>query len=680
MRPRARSAVIAVALATAPASARADEPVADRAPPSEAAAARGAPLEAAPDPEPSPLEVRVEGDRAPPGAASLGRREIREMPGVLGDAYRAIETQPGVLPVASGIPYYFIRGAPPGNIAYAFDGVPVPLLFHAGAGPGVIPAGLVERVELSLGPLPASYGRVAGAVIDAESKRPSTVWRGEGSFRGVDLGGLVEGPIGEGSTLLVGGRYSVGTELLSALVPSVDLRYADYQGRYTLETGPRERLSVLAFGSIDYLATTETTGFSDVLLDSDFHRLDLRYDVERASGTKIRVGTTLGLDRSRGVGVDGIAAHKIATRAVLSEPLGGALLRVGVDLALDAYAVDPASEVDCPTTLCEGLLGASTEGQLSEAFRYLFPDRSDLALGGFVDATIALGERATITPGLRIDAHFSPVPRSEVPSELRTSGTALAVDPRLVGRFELAPWLRVSPGIGVASQPPGFAPIPGMQIGGLPGGLQRSIQTSFGAEATLGPFELRSTVFRQAIVNLTDPVGGDRGGGFGTSRFLGRSLGDAYGLELALRGALSREVFVLAAYTLSRTDRIKAGERLPSAYDRSHVAQLALLFDLGRQWKLGTRSLFYTGFPAEELNPYEPRSASPERVRPFYRLDLRLSKRWLLGGGAYWGIAADFQNALLAREIIDVTCEPGGCKPRELGPITIPTLAIEAGF
>jgi outer membrane receptor protein involved in Fe transport len=406
----------------------------------------------------------------------------------------------------------------------------------------------------------------------------------------------------------------------------------------------------------------------------------VRYDVERASGTKIRVGATLGLDRSRGVGVDSIAAHKIAARAMLVEPLGGAMLRVGVDLALDAYVVEPASEVECPTTLCEGVLGASTEAQLSEAFRYLFPDRSDLAIGGFVDATIALGERATLTPGLRVDAFFSPVPRSEVPSELRTSGTALAVDPRLVGRFELTPWLRVLPGVGMASQPPGFAPIPGMQIGGLPGGLQRSLQTSFGAEAELGPIELRSTVFRQAIFGLTDPIGGDRGGGFGTSRFLGRSTGDAYGLELALRGALSRDVFVLAAYTLSRTDRIKDGERLPSAYDRTHVAQLALLFDLGRQWKLGTRSLFYTGFPAEELNPYERRSTSPERVRPFYRLDLRLSKRWLLGRGAYWGIAADFQNALLAREIIDVTCEPEGCKPREIGPITIPTLAIEAGF
>jgi hypothetical protein len=629
---------------------------------------------------PEPIDVTVEGDRAPPGARSLGRREIREMPGVLGDAYRAIETEPGVLPVASGVPYYFIRGAPPGNVAYAFDGVPVPLLFHAGAGPGVIPAGLVERVELHLGPLPARYGRAAGAVVDAESRAPADRWRGEGSFRLVDLGGLVEGPIAEGQTLLVGGRYSVGTELLNALVPSVALRYADYQARYAVETGPRERFTALAFGSVDYLSTTADTGFSDVLVDSDFHRLDLRFDAERTSGTRVHVGATLGLDRSRGVGVDAIAAHGVAARAIVTQPLGGALLRAGADLAIDAFVVDPADDPECPTTLCEGVFGASSEGQLVDAFRYLFPDRTDLAIGGFVEATIALGDRATITPGLRVDAFFSPVPRSERPDGFAARSSDLAVDPRLVGRFEVAPWLRLVPGVGLASQPPGFAPIPGMKIGGLPGGLQRALQTSLGAEASVGPFDLRSTVFRQVIFGLTDPVGGDRGGGFGATRFLGRSTGDSFGLEVALRGALRPDLFVLAAYTLSRTDRIKEGQRLPSAYDRSHVAQLAILADLGRGFRLGTRSLFYTGFPAEELNPYLPRTTSPERVRPFYRADLRASKRWLVGDGAYWGIVADLQNVFLAREIIDVTCSPEGCRPRELGPITIPTLALEAGF
>src|SRR6185436_17528214 len=98
---------------------------------------RGALAQPAP---PLPIEVTVEGEKAPPGSTSLGRREIHEMPGVLDDPYRAIEVQPGVLPAASGIPYYFIRGAPPGNIGYYFDGVQIPQIFHVGGGPSVIPA------------------------------------------------------------------------------------------------------------------------------------------------------------------------------------------------------------------------------------------------------------------------------------------------------------------------------------------------------------------------------------------------------------------------------------------------------------------------------------------------------------------------------------------------------------
>jgi outer membrane receptor protein involved in Fe transport len=143
--------------------------------------------------EAQPIEVTIEGDKAPPGAVSLGRKQIQEMPGVLADPYRAIEVEPGVTPLTSGVPFYFVRGAPPGNVGYFFDGIQVPMLFHVGAGPGVIPSALVQRVELHLGPYPASFGRMAGAIVDAESAPARSDWRGEGVMRVVDVGGLVEG-------------------------------------------------------------------------------------------------------------------------------------------------------------------------------------------------------------------------------------------------------------------------------------------------------------------------------------------------------------------------------------------------------------------------------------------------------------------------------------------------------
>jgi hypothetical protein len=236
------------------------------------------------------------------------------------------------------------------------------------------------------------------------------------------------------------------------------------------------------------------------------------------------------------------------------------------------------------------------------------------------------------------------------------------------------------PAVAVASQLPGFAPLPALQIGGIPGGLQRSLQTSFGAEVDAGPIQLVTTVFRQATFQLSDPVGTGRGTQLDPDRFLTRSLGDAYGLELGARGALRRNIFFVTSYTLSRATRTREGKTVPSAYDRTHLLHLALLYELGNNWRAGVRHVLYSGFPADEASPGRPPSEHPPRVRPFYRLDVRVSKRWKLGSRSYIGLALDMLNATLSKEVFDVTCSDSGCIPRTIGPITIPTLALEAGF
>ncbi|MRG94269.1 TonB-dependent receptor [Polyangium spumosum] len=613
--------------------------------------------------------MTVEGDKAPAGSVSLRRRDIREMPGVLGDPYRAIEVQPGVTPTASGLPYYYIRGAPPGNIGFFYDGVRVPLLFHVGAGPSVISAPLVSRVTLHMGPYPADIGRLAGAAVEAEAAPFPNEWKGEGAFRFVDVGGVVEGPVGDKTTVLVGGHYAFGGHILSALIDNVDFGYGDYQARVSRRVGERGRFTALVFGAWDYLAaTTDAGGEKDVLLDADFHRLDLRYDHEFDSGAKVRAALMLGLDRSRQVGAESASNGKIGARLRGSFPIGKgkALLRGGLDLMVDRYDIVHKEPCDIAVEGC----ASGPLGELDEAFRALFPSRWDTAVGAWADALVVLSDRATITPGLRVDHYTS------------MGNTALAVDPKITGRFGVGERVRIVPAFGVASQLPGFAPLPALQIGGITGGLQRSLQSSLGAEVKLSPIpvEISGSLFRQVTFNLTDPIGSDRGTNLGPARFLSRSTGDAYGLELSGRGALRKDLLFMASYTLSRSTRTsKSGLTTPSAVDRTHVAHVALLYDLGAGWKAGVRHVFYSGFPAQEAGSGAS-VEDPPRVRPFYRLDVRVSRRFRVGETGFVSLVLDMQNATLSKEVFDVTCARGICQPRLLGPITIPQVSVEAGF
>src|SRR4051812_26151987 len=165
--------------------------------------------------EPKPYEIVVVGERAPI-RHELARTEISRIPGAFGDAFRAIEALPGVVPIISGLPYFYVRGAPPGNVGYFLDGIRVPYLFHIGSGPSVVNPGLVDRVDLYSGGYPARYGRFTGGIVAGETTAPRADFHGEGNLRLFDAGALAEGGFAGGrGTVLLGSRYSYTAALLS---------------------------------------------------------------------------------------------------------------------------------------------------------------------------------------------------------------------------------------------------------------------------------------------------------------------------------------------------------------------------------------------------------------------------------------------------------------------------------
>jgi hypothetical protein len=596
------------------------------------------------------IEVTAQGDKLPPGVSSLRRAEVRQLPGAFGDPFRAIEILPGVTPIVSGLPFFYVRGAPPGNVGYFLDGVRVPYLFHAAAGPSVVHPGIVDRVDLHAGGYPAQYGRYAGAIVAAETTEPRTDLHGEGVVRLVDAGALVEGGFDDGrGTALVGGRYSYTGALFSLISPTITLDYRDVQARATYDLTDRDRVSIFAFGSYDYLSET-TLGIETVLFGSEFYRVDGRYDVRLPRGGTMRAAATLGLDQARVADGRNTRDVLVGSRLVLRQPLDDTLVaRGGFDVQHDLYSAEPRPYVD-------------PDDPAGQDYEALFPPRTDAAAGVWADVVWQADPRIELVPGVRVDTFHS------------GSSTAVSIDPRLSTSFQVDDRVRLLTAIGLAHQAPAFVvPVPGLAVANLDGGLQKALQTSAGVEVEL-PWSTTATVsvFDSVFLDMTDSISTRSPPIEGGS--IPRSLGGAKGVEIYLRRSLSSRIGGFVSYTLSHTTRTIDGETFPAAFDRTHVLHSALAYDLGRGWRTGTRFSLYSGPPRVVSATVAERdgTSDPPRDPVFYRIDFRVEKKWqILDDRAWIAFVIEMLNATLNTETIN---------GNEVGPVSIPSIGVEAGF
>jgi hypothetical protein len=659
-----------------------------------------------------PVEVVVEGERREIGETTLSKRDVREMPGAFGDAFRAIEALPGVTPIVSGISYFYMRGAPPNNAGYYIDGVRVPQLFHLGVGQSVIHPGMIERVDFFPSAAPARYGGFAGGIVAGETRGPANEFHGEANLRLVDAGALVEAPFAEGKgTALVAGRYGYPGPILTAVSSDIVLEYWDYQARGVVGLGKDDAVGVFAFGGHDYLGMLSPSmdpEARDELTEqfvSDFHRVDLRYDHALSRG-RVRLAVTGGYD-SQGAEPTYMSNHSLGARLEIDQRLSEALVyRGGVDAKFDHYsirvtAVGPG----------EPVAPASAD-----------PPPDNFSAGVHSDFVWKVARNVELVPGARFDVFASERPR-EAPATGTERTVVPAVDPRLSARAGIAPGVVWLAALGLSHQYPslrlGDVPGPVASVPGFPYGhqeLQTAAQASQGFELAL-PADLVLTVtgFYSLFWGLTDlsascfqDLPGDS-----IEPMPGEPVppmicpnndpvrGRAYGLELLLRRSFSKRLSGWLSYTLSRAaqqahfitpEGTEELATVPSSFDRTHVLNAVVAYDLGRRWRVGSRLLFYTGTPYSQLDgsyPVPPYNAY--RGPSFYRVDFRLEKRWPLGSNGSIAFVLEGLNVTLRKEVTTLGLECEGkstfegeastrCEPSEIGPLTIPSVGVEAFF
>lgn len=607
-----------------------------------------------------PIEVTVLGERRPPMVVSLARTEVRQIPGTFGDPFRAIELLPGVTPIISGLPYFYVRGAPPGNVGYYLDKIRVPYLYHVAIGPSVVHPGMVESVDLYSGGYPASFGRYAGGIVSAETTAPNPTTHGEANVRLFDAGALVEtGFSGGRGTVLLGGRYSYTAALISLAASGVKLDYRDYQARVTYDVTAHDRLSLVGFGAYDLLAQ-ESNGISTIGFGSEFYRGELRWDHSLPKGGSVRTAVTLGYDQTAIGGQRNAQDRMLGVRSEVVKPLGSHVrLRTGFDTLRDGYRVTTPIYDD-------------PDNPNSQRFQSLFPPRTDLVLGHHTELAVEVEKRFVVTPGIRFDYYLS------------GGATAIGIDPRLSAKLQITDHLAFVQAYGIAHQPPSFVlPIPGLALGSLASGLQTSYQTSAGIEWGLAKGTvLTSNLFNNVFSNLTDALSVPENRGDSLSE---RTKGRAYGLEVFLHRKMTQKIGGILSYTLSRSTRRLGDQEFPSAFDRRHVLNASVAYDLGRNWRAGTRLVFYTGAPkraatttssASTETPTATASTStliedPPRDPAFYRIDLRLEKMWRYSETRHLSFVVECLNATLRKEIFNGSA---------IGPIFVPSIGLEGAI
>jgi hypothetical protein len=462
---------------------------------------------------------------------------------------------------------------------------------------------------------------------------------------------------------------------------------------------------LLAFGGHDRLAHVERSGETVEDLVSDFHRLDLRHE-RRWNDGLVRIAGTLGYDQ-QGSQPTYLTNRSAELRLNVEQDLSSTLrMRTGMSARVDRYGF----RREAPADPEEPVVPSGAD-----------PPRLNRTANLHGDVVWKLAPRVEVVPGVRVSVYDS-AHESERANGERVAESVPAVDPRLATRVGLARDVSWLSNLGVAHQFPvlrvGPLPAPVAAGAGFPEGaarLQTTLHQSQGIELRL-PEQITFTFtgFSSHSFGITDltascvqiePPSEPVGPGPPPERpfFCPNDApvsGHAHGIELFLQRSLSKRLGGWISYTLSRSVRearfldFEGNEHLatvPSEFDRTHVLNAVVAYDLGRKWRLGTRFVLYSGAPYSKLSgslPVPPYNS--ERDPPFFRADVRLEKRWRLGESAFLMFVFEVQNATLSREpnALGLDCEGNiegdvsttTCERRLVGPITLPSVGLEAIF
>ncbi|MFT3710568.1 MAG: TonB-dependent receptor [Archangium sp.] len=619
--------------------------------------------------------VRAPKEKKEVAQVTLSQEEIKLIPGTNGDAFRVVQNLPGVARAPFGIGLLIVRGGKPYDTRTYVDESPVPQLFHFGGLFSTFNANLLENINFQAGNFNADFGRGIGGLITATVRTPSKKgYHGYVDINLVDASALLEGPIGENWSFAVSARRSYIDVLLPAilgLIPEASdaisftlaPRYWDYQARieYRPKSSPRTRFFVSFFGSSDELKLAlpnpsldpegRGTFGTSILYNRLLVGLDLPLIADRLD---FRSRTSLGADQLNfNVGDDIFAKgnqYPLRTRNTFTVQVPEAKLEVaaGLDLQVMPYGF----EIQSPPLPKFNLVPDP------------FQSKSLVLTKEFV---------AQVEPGLFAQAMWKPIDEVKIIAGARVDYNSQMnkawADPRLSIFWQLHERVALKGGLGIYQQSPDYRTGQLSKALGNPDLLPEGArQYMLGAEARFtDAISLDLQFYYKDLFHQSRQTVGMTSGQFDLDtidiRYVSTGRGQAYGMELLLRHALTKNFFGWIAYSLSRVEREYGNGTTwgPSQFDQPHNLIVVASYKLPFDFIIGAKIRYTSGplnrpitaalWDANGNYFYPVQSTQYSRRLPdFFQLDVRIDKRFVFERWMF-AIYLDVQNATYRKNV-----------------------------
>jgi hypothetical protein len=651
------------------------------------------------------------------GVSQIDPRTVRAMPLPLADATRGVKTELGVTSNNELSNAFSVRGGSYDENQFFIDGFEVyrPLRISQGEqeGLGLINGDLTARMTLFAGGFPVRYGGKLASVLDATYATPEGTVSGTAYTSTLDAGAAVGGAVTDGIGLAVAARRARPQKLFAGqeLEGGYDPDFRDVQGVLDIGLGERHTLRALGlyarhrfrlapqqrettFGiypnlvrtvAIDFEGVEEDgydIGFGGLLLTSRIgerllaeHRLS-GFATEEFETFDVQSRTTLFRRQQRPEG-SATDLDRLLEGQTLQTDLADNRIRQSVWTAQGRYLLDAgrhsveagwqarALSFDDRITESTTFAGRGEDGQpVTLTARALGADTTFTSWQGalWLEDALRLGDRLTVTPGLRADFF-------EYNDELTLS-------PRLGVVYQSGPQTVLTAAAGVYHQAPTYRelrgdPAPGdSAFAALDGDIAspRAVQAVLGLEhffvsRRLG---LRAEVYAKRFDDL---ISYDVENVRVVYSAENDSEGYAVGADLQVRGELvpGLESWLTYGFLLSEERFYEPTDALAAGGDVAEAAQARYLargggawvrrptdrrhnFALFVQdyvpgddtWTLHLRTLFGTGIPTtpparDEDNSLDAVSAFVDgprnglRLPSYFRFDMGATKRLRVG-------------------------------------------------